>query len=70
MSDQEPEKKADDLLCNACGYSAPINTYEPTMSIYTDCRCPSCGSTDNEHNAAYAENLQKAWKKSQEKEKS
>lgn len=31
------------------------------MSPCADCKCPACGSTDNEHNQQYLDRLNKAW---------
>lgn len=56
------------VTCLSCGYSGLINTYDACMSIYADCRCPNCGSTDNQHNCDYLSNLQTAWKKMKEEE--
>lgn len=50
----------ENIVCNGCGYTGTIETYEPCMSVYNDCRCPKCGSTDNEHNAEYKRDLFKA----------
>lgn len=49
------------ILCESCGYSGAIGTYLPSMSPTADCRCPKCGSTNNEHNADYADHLRRAW---------
>lgn len=49
------------ILCESCGYSGVIDTYLPSMSPTADCRCPKCGSTNNQHNADYNDRLHKAW---------
>lgn len=56
MSDN-PSAKGLDIVCRACGYAGGIETYEPCMSVYNDCRCPKCGSTNNQHNADYKARL-------------
>ena len=48
-----------DIICRACGHIGPIETYFPSMGMYSDCRC-KCGSTDNYHNDIYSESLTKA----------
>lgn len=48
-------------LCKACGYNAPLKTYMPTASVYSDVCCPNCGSTNNAHNAEYLRRLQERW---------
>ena len=48
------------VLCKSCGYRDSVDAYYPTVSIYSDVRCPKCGSTDNEHNEHYQDNLLKA----------
>lgn len=55
---EENEKK---VLCESCGYFGDIDTYEPSMSIYSDCRCPKCYSTNNQHNSEYQKMLNKAF---------
>lgn len=47
----------DVVVCKACGYDGSISTYQPTASVYTDIRCPRCGSTSNEHNSRYTSEL-------------
>ena len=49
-----------EVTCNSCGYSGGIDTYRPSFSMLSDCRCPRCGSTDNQHNAEYAKRISKA----------
>ncbi len=49
------------VICNACHYSGSIDTFLPSMSINSDCRCPKCKSTDNNHNDEYRKHLRKAW---------
>jgi len=51
-----------DLQCAGCGYRGDISTFEPTASVFTDVRCPYCGSTNNEHNAEYLRRLQASFK--------
>jgi len=51
------QKQEQDIVCNSCGYSGLINTYDPCLSVYNDCRCPKCGSTDNEHNDKYRKDI-------------
>lgn len=48
------------VVCRSCGYSGAIDTYLPSASMYSDCRCPKCGSTNNDHNSGYATELCKA----------
>ena len=48
------------ILCESCGYKGSVDTYHPTASVYSDVRCPKCGSTNNEHNESYQDNLLKA----------
>lgn len=49
------------ILCRSCGYAGEINTYRPSLSPYADCKCPQCGSTNNQHNDDYNARLRKAW---------
>jgi hypothetical protein len=50
-----------EILCNACGYSGTIDTYDPCLtSMWNDCRCPKCGSTSNKHNEDYQKDVRKA----------
>lgn len=49
------------VTCNACGFSADISQWEPSLSMYADCRCPQCKSTNNEHNRDHAAAIRKAW---------
>ncbi len=49
------------LACDSCQYEGDIDTFIPSMSIDSDCRCPLCGSTDNKHNSEYRMGLAKAW---------
>jgi len=51
------------VTCRSCGYTGLIDTYHPCLSVYADCRCPECGSTNNQHNSDYNETLQRAWAK-------
>lgn len=51
----------DKVRCDACGYTGAVGTYLPAISLHADCLCPRCGSTDNQHNAKYADRLRKAW---------
>jgi hypothetical protein len=53
----------DTITCNSCGYSGNINFYLPCFSsVYADCRCPKCGSTNNDYNDAFAAVISKAFK--------
>lgn len=45
------------IKCLSCGYEGEIGTYWPTVSIYSDIRCPQCGSTSNAHNREYSKQL-------------
>jgi len=38
------------IKCDSCNYEGNIDTYEATASLYSDIRCPKCGSTNNKHN--------------------
>jgi len=51
------------VKCDTCGYEGGVDTYKPTISIYSDIRCPECGSTNNRHNSEYLKDLQAAFKK-------
>lgn len=33
-------------LCNGCGFTAPPEKFEPSMSPYHDLKCPKCGTTN------------------------
>lgn len=48
---------AETVLCRSCGYEGTIDTFEPCFSVYNDCRCPKCGSTNNQHNSDYQAQL-------------
>lgn len=48
------------IVCLTCDYQGPISTFSPTMSPYSDIRCPKCGSTNNEHNSEYLDRTLKA----------
>jgi hypothetical protein len=50
----------ENVNCMACGYSGDISTYRPSLSVYSDCRCPNCGSTSNAHNDRYLADMQEA----------
>lgn len=58
----EPQVRSSAVLCRSCGYEGNIETYDPCISPYNDCRCPKCGSTNNQHNDDYQENLYAAMK--------
>lgn len=64
-----PDAKPADVLCRACGYSGAIDTYEPSLAVYSDCRCPKCGSTNNQHNSAYMEQIQQAFRRADKAKK-
>lgn len=51
------------VTCNRCGYTDIVENYHPTASVYTDIRCPKCGSTDNKHNEKYLKRLYEAMEK-------
>ena len=57
------EKETNVVVCGSCGYAGMIDTYHPSFGMYSDCRCPKCGSTDNEHNAKYSRMIQESFKK-------
>jgi len=56
---EEPLEETDDsqVTCISCGYTGSKDTYIVSLSLYSDIRCPKCGSTDNEHNDDYRERL-------------
>lgn len=56
-------EKDEIVVCRACGYCGDIDSYLPAFSMYNDCRCPKCRSTDNLHNDRYNAELQKAFRK-------
>jgi hypothetical protein len=58
------------VICRSCNYSGSINTWHASMGMYSDCCCPKCGSTDNEHNDNYARELSAAMSKAFAKDKS
>jgi len=60
--DESFTKKPDPIVCKACGYTGNIETYAPSMGIYSDIRCPKCGSTSNDHNSNYLKELNDAMK--------
>lgn len=45
------------VTCNSCSYQGDIFTFLPTASVYSDIRCPKCGSTSNSHNEEYQKKL-------------
>jgi len=47
------------VTCKRCGYTDKLKTYNPAYGVYNDCKCPTCGSTNNEHNAWYQRELMK-----------
>lgn len=49
------------VICETCGYAGSIETYLPSFSMMADCKCPKCGSTNNQHNAGHAAQIRKAW---------
>lgn len=49
-----------EIVCNSCGFKDTIDKYHLSMSVYSDIRCPECGSTNNEHNTEYQTRLFKA----------
>ena len=53
-----------EVKCKRCGYSGDISSYHPTISVYSDIRCPECGSTNNEHNSEYLRRLSEAMRTS------
>lgn len=55
------------VVCQACGYSGALDTYKASLSVYSDCRCPKCGSTNNQHNREYFDMIQAAFAKKDEK---
>lgn len=61
MTDPTPAIEAHNVTCNSCGFSGPIDLYEPCFSSMQDCRCPKCGSTNNAHNDECMSQLTKAW---------
>lgn len=55
------ETKQNNIIhCDTCGYEGEISTYTPSMSIYSDIRCPECESTNNKHNSEYMDKLNEA----------
>lgn len=40
--------------CHRCQRSFELKDAKPSFSVYSDIRCPFCGSTDNAHNSEYA----------------
>jgi predicted Zn-ribbon and HTH transcriptional regulator len=53
------------VKCESCGYEGTISTFDPSISVYSDIRCPKCNSTNNKHNKEYLDNLQKRWKETE-----
>lgn len=43
--------------CLACGHKSDIENWPASMSVYSDIRCPECGSTNNKHNSVYTDRL-------------
>lgn len=60
FSGKDATKESEGLICRTCGYTGAIETFEPSMSVYSDCRCPKCGSTNNEHNSNYLRDISAA----------
>lgn len=48
---------AEVVVCRACGYQGRIDTYLPCLTVNNDCKCPKCGSTNNQHNTEYQKTL-------------
>jgi predicted Zn-ribbon and HTH transcriptional regulator len=49
-------------VCRECGYKGAIETFPPAVSVYSDVRCPECGSTNNQHNSDYLKDLMEKMK--------
>jgi hypothetical protein len=56
------------IKCDSCGHEGEIHTFHPSMSPYSDIRCPKCNSTNNAHNSQYMKDLQAAMAKNSEDE--
>lgn len=52
-------KKQDIITCDACGFQSEIEQWEPALTILEDIQCPKCRSKNNQHNIAYAADIQK-----------
>lgn len=45
-------------VCNQCGFTAPPEEFDASMSAYHDLKCPKCGTT-----AVDTSNVKKDWEK-------
>ena len=43
----------DKVRCRGCGFTGEIGDFLPAFSLYNDCRCPKCRTTDVTHNDEY-----------------
>jgi hypothetical protein len=55
--DLSPDKV---VHCRACSYFGALESFDPCYTVYNDIRCPECGSTNNEHNSQYQQQIRDA----------
>jgi len=47
------------IICLSCGYEGEPESFDVSLSVYSDIRCPKCKSTNNKHNSDYKDSLLK-----------
>ena len=54
----------DNIICDFCGFAGNVAEFDPSMSAYSDIRCPKCRSANNQHNQDYMERITKKMRES------
>ncbi len=53
-------------VCNRCHFRGTMGNFDPSMGLYSDIKCPDCGSTDIDINFEYSKRMSEAMRKHEE----